>query len=96
MVYQILMHGVISLPDGTIYVKSFKTVWTKIRPDKMLGLILMETVLHSDGSFKRFLFEIVNFDKIHGKFPSMQKVKSVEIKVMQEICVPDGYDNLHL
>ena len=62
-------------------VMTSETVWTQIRPDKMLGLIWLQTVWHFDGIPER-LFEKVylkkknlQITKKHAKLPSMQRVK---------------------
>ena len=40
-----------SLPTSFIYGWPLQTVWTQIRPDKMSGLIRIQTVWHSDDQY---------------------------------------------
>ena len=67
-----------SLPSSAVCWKCFQTVWTQIRPDKMSGLIWIQTVWQSDGIPERFFLNI-NFDKSrqttkkHAILPSMQR-----------------------
>ena len=56
------------------------TVWTQIKPEKMSGLIWIQTVLHSDRITERIKknddFEKKSADdKKHAKFPSRQRVQ---------------------
>ena len=63
-----------------------QTVWTQIRPNKMSGLIWIQTVWHPDGIPER-VFQKNDFenksadDKIHEKLHSMQRAKSVNCKI---------------
>ena len=79
-----------SLPTSGVCWYPLQTVWTQIRPDKMLGLILTQSVWHSDGIPDRFFFEKVDIyffwkqknqltTKKRAKLPSMQRVKTAQI-----------------
>ena len=49
-----------------------QTVWTQIRPDKMSGLIWIQTVLHSKGIPERIYRKIFDFEKNRQMTENMQ------------------------
>ena len=50
-------------PKRCLLITFIKTVWTQTRPDKMSGLIWIQTVWHSDCNPER-IFEKLDFEKI--------------------------------
>ena len=71
-----------SLPTGAVCCYFLQTVWTQIRPDKMLGLTWIQGVWHSDGIPKIFFWKSWFWkkwadDKKHAKLPSKQRVNNL-------------------
>ena len=81
-IFRTSYHLTLCQPTENIIVCSWslKTVWTQIRPDKMSGLIWIQTVWHWWFSWKNFLKKLdfwkksANDRKNHEKLPSKQRV----------------------
>ena len=72
----LLKEHINSLPTSVVCWLPLQTVWTQIRPDKMSGLIWMQTVWHSDGIperiFRKMCFWKQSADDKNTKLTSMQ------------------------